>query len=203
MNTHGIVVAAGRGERFGKPKAHLELSGTPLWEWARRALVDAGVAEVTIVGDGPGWVPGGARRRDSVRAGLDALPADVTHVLIHDAARPLASVELVQRVIDRLAKGDATGVVPVAPVVDTLKRVDSDDRVVATEPRADLYSAQTPQGFEVGALRAAHEASDDDASDDAALVEQVGGVVVVVDGDPGNLKITYPVDLAVAEELLR
>jgi 2-C-methyl-D-erythritol 4-phosphate cytidylyltransferase len=199
---HGIVVAGGRGDRFGGPKHTALLRGRPLWEWAQAALVHGGVGAVVVVGDVPGGVPGGRRRRDSVRAGLDSLPREASHVLVHDAARPLATPELVRRVIDRLLAGGVDAVVPVVPIRDTLKRV-GDGWVVATVERRDLAGAQTPQGFRVEVLRAAHEASENDASDDAGLVEAIGGSVATVEGEAGNLKVTYPGDLALAEALLR
>jgi 2-C-methyl-D-erythritol 4-phosphate cytidylyltransferase len=201
VRVHGILVAAGRGDRFGGPKHAVLLRGRPLWEWGRDALMRGGVGGVILVGDLPGAVPGGPRRRDSVRAGLDALPPDASHVLVHDAARPLATPELVRRVIDRLLSGGVDAVVPVVPVRDTLKRV-GDGWVMATVERADLAGAQTPQGFKLEVLRAAHTASDDDVGDDAVLVERIGGSVAAVEGEAANLKVTYPGDLALAEALL-
>lgn len=201
MTIHGILVAAGRGDRFGGPKQAALLRGRPIWEWSRDALLHGGVGVVIVVGDLPGGVPGGMRRRDSVRAGLDALPPGASHVLVHDAARPLATPELVRRVIDRLLSGGVDAVVPVVPVRDTLKRV-GDGWVVATVERSGLAGAQTPQGFRLEVLRAAHQATDDDFGDDAALVERFGGSVATVEGEAANLKVTYPGDLALAEALL-
>lgn len=201
MIPFGIVVAAGSGERFGRPKAHLEVGGVPLWRRARDLLTDAGCVGVVVVGDVPGGIPGGARRRDSVAAGLAHAPAAATHVLVHDAARPLASPELVAAVLDRLESTDVEAVVPAVPVTDTVKRVEA-GRVVATVDRADLVVVQTPQGFLIEALRRAHAADQDDASDDALLIERMGGAVAIVAGEAQNLKITYPGDLAVAEALL-
>lgn len=201
MIPFGIVVAAGSGERFGRPKAHLEVGGVPLWRRARDLLTDAGCVGVVVVGDVPGGIPGGARRRDSVAAGLAHAPAAATHVLVHDAARPLASPELVAAVLDRLGATDVEAVVPAVPVTDTVKRVEA-GRVVATVDRADLVVVQTPQGFLIEALRRAHAADQDDASDDALLIERMGGAVAIVAGEAQNLKITYPGDLAVAEALL-
>ena len=176
------------------------LSGRPLWERARDALIEGGVASVVVVG--PGGIPGGARRRDSVAAGLAALPVDAEIVLVHDAARPLATPALCRRVLERLVAGGVDGVVPAIPVRDTLKRVEA-DWVVGTVDRSGLVAIQTPQGFVLESLRAAHAADDDDASDDALLVERWGGAVAVVPGEETNLKITFPADLAVAEGLLR
>jgi 2-C-methyl-D-erythritol 4-phosphate cytidylyltransferase len=201
VTVHGILVAAGRGERFGGPKHAVLLRGRPLWEWARDALLRGGVCEVVLVGDIPGGIPGGGRRRDSVAAGLDALSAGASHVLVHDAARPLATPDLVRRIIDRLLSGGVDAVVPVVAVRDTLKRV-GDGWVVETVDRSDLAGAQTPQGFKVPVLRAAHQAGGGDAGDDAVLVERLGGSVATVEGETSNIKITYPGDLALAEALL-
>ena len=202
MTVHGILVAAGRGERFGGPKHAALLRDRPLWAWAEEALRRGGVAEVVLVGDLPGGVPGGLRRRDSVRAGLEALPASASHVLVHDAARPLATPDLVRRVIDRLLSGGVDAVVPVVPVRDTLKRV-GDGWVIETVERRGLAGAQTPQGFKVEVLRAAHAAGDDDdAGDDALLVERIGGSVACVEGEVANLKVTFPGDLLLAEAWL-
>ncbi|MEX1207805.1 MAG: 2-C-methyl-D-erythritol 4-phosphate cytidylyltransferase [Acidimicrobiia bacterium] len=199
MNIHGIVVAAGSGERFGAPKGAVKLGGRPLWEWSRDALLAGDTASVVVVG--AGGLEGGLRRRDSVARGLAALPDGATHVLVHDAARPLARPSLVRRVIDRLAVGDADGVVPVIPVRDTIKRVEGES-VVETVERSALVAVQTPQGFLLESLRAAHAADDIDASDDALLIERWGGTVVTVPGEESNLKITFAGDLSIAEALL-
>lgn len=196
-----VVVAAGRGERFGRPKADLELAGEPLWRHAVSLFGDIGVDRVVLVGDVPGGISGGERRRDSVRAGLAAVE-DARYVLVHDVARPLATPEVVRRVLDRLRAGDVDAVVPAVAVSDTVKRTEG-ERVVTTIDRSNLVAVQTPQGFRMRALLAAHDSSPvTDATDDAALVEEAGGRVVVVKGDPENLKITWPGDLLVAEAIL-
>ena len=201
MRIAGVVVAAGSGDRFGGPKHLVEVGGVPMWRRGRELLEAAGASEVVVVGDVPGGVPGGARRRDSVAAGLAALSSEADWVLIHDAARPLASGALARRVVERLLLSDADGVVPVVPVRDTIKRVDG-DAVVETVERARLVVAQTPQGFRMAALQAAQRHTQGDVSDEALLIEQAGGRVVTVPGDPANLKVTYPGDLAVIEALL-
>lgn len=201
MIVHGILLAAGRGERFGGPKVEATLGGRPLWEWGLDALRAGGVDQVIVVGPVPGGIPGGVRRRDSVAAGLDGLPAEATHVLIHDAARPLAGAQLVFAVIARLEVGDVDGVVPVLEVTDTIKRI-GDDMVEGTVERNGLATVQTPQGFVVESLRAAHAAHPGDAPDDAFLVELWGGRVAVVPGDPANLKVTRPGDLDLLSRLL-
>lgn len=200
MTIWGIVVAAGSGSRFGGPKHDVLLAGRPLWAWAQDALVAGGIDDVVLVGDVPGGVPGGERRRDSVAAGLAQIPDDVDYTLVQDAARPLASPDLVRRIVGRLRGGDVDAVVPAVPVRDTIKQV-SEGRVVATVDRSVLAAVQTPQGFRTEVLRSAHQASDGDVTDDAALVEAVGGTVVTVAGDPRNLKVTYPEDLMLAEAL--
>jgi 2-C-methyl-D-erythritol 4-phosphate cytidylyltransferase len=194
----GVVVAAGRGERFGGPKAPVEVGGTPMWRRGVALLEAAGAVQVVVVGDVPGGIPGGERRRDSVAIGVAALEEGVDMVLVHDAARPLADVSLASRVVERLLRGDVDAVVPVVPVRDTIKRL-AGEVVVETIDRSALAAAQTPQGFRVAALAAAQAADGGDASDEAALIERNGGVVVTVPGDPGNLKVTYPEDLAIVE----
>lgn len=200
MRTWGIVVAGGSGDRFGGPKHVAELDGVPLWKRAA-AVLEATCDGVTVVGAVPGGVPGGARRRDSVAAGLAHVPEDVGRVLVHDAARPLATVDLARRVLERLALGGVDGVVPVVPVRDTLKEVDG-RAVVGTVERARLVAVQTPQAFRRVALAEAHATSAGDATDDAQLLERIGARVVTVEGDPRNLKVTYPEDLDVARALL-
>ena len=202
-----IVVAAGRGDRFGAPKQFLELGGARLVDRAVDACTRAGAAVVVVLPDEVDWdgspvhaaVVGGDTRSDSVRAGLAALPATVEVVVVHDAARPLASAALFDAVIAAVRDG-ADAAVPALPVADTLKRVDG-PRVTETIARDDLVAVQTPQAFRVDALRAAH-ASGDSATDDAALVEQRGGCVVAVPGDVANFKITAPSDLELAAAVL-
>lgn len=201
MKIAGVVVAAGSGERFGGPKHLIEVGGVPMWLRGRMLLESAGATEVVVVGDVPEGVPGGARRRDSVAAGLAALESGADWVLVHDAARPLATEVLARRVIERLLRGDVDAVVPVVPLRDTIKRIDG-DAVVETVERVSLAAVQTPQGFRMAALQAAQRSGDDDASDEAVLIEREGGRVVTVPGDPSNLKVTYAADLAVVEALL-
>ncbi len=199
-DTWGIVVAGGRGDRFGGPKQLELLGGEPLWEWARRSLVAGGVANVVVVGDMEGAVAPGRRRRDSVAAGLAAIPDYAEYVLVHDAARPLATPSLVERVLKRLRKGDVAGVVPANEVRDATKRVEG-ERVVAAVPRDDLIAVQTPQGFVAAALREAHGRVEGDAADDAEMVAELGGTVVFVDGEVTNLKVTVPEDLRLVEAI--
>ncbi len=196
----GILLAAGRGTRFGRQKHDAQIAGVPLWQHSYRAMERAGIDPIIMVGDLDGAVPGGERRRDSVAQGLAQIPDVEGLVLVHDAARPLVTVDLITRVIERLERGDVAGVVPVVPVRDTIKRVVS-GIVVETVDRSALTAVQTPQGFDLATLRRAHEAMDQDATDDASMVEALGERVAVVDGDVLNLKVTYPADLAVAKAL--
>lgn len=203
-----ILVAAGEGSRFGGPKAFLDLAGRTLLERSAAAfaafLDRVAVLRAEDVGraDLLGWtlVPGGARRRDSVAAGLAALRPASGIVLVHDAARPLVPPQVVARVAE--AAVHAPAVIPVVPVIDTIKHVDG-RRVVETPDRGALVAVQTPQAFRVDLLRRALEASDSDATDEAALVEALGVEVLTVAGDPRNLKITAPDDLRVAVALLQ
>lgn len=198
----GIVVAGGAGLRFGGPKHSMELDGKPLWSWGRDMLVDAGVSHVIVVGPVPGGIPGGNRRRDSVAAGLAEVPDDVDYVVVHDAARPLATKDIVKRLIMTLMTRDVDGVVPAVPVRDTLKEVDDKDIVSATMPRDHLVAVQTPQAFACRALRTAHAVLEGSYTDDAGMIEDNDGRVVVIPGDPRNLKVTFPEDLAVVRALL-
>ena len=206
MTTWAIVVAAGRGERFGGPKLQTVLAGRRALEWSVDAARHAcdGVVLVVAAGSDPGvavdrCVDGGATRSASVRAGLAAVPDDADVVVVHDAARPAATVALFDAVIAAVRAG-ADAAIPGVPVTDTVKRVEG-ALVVETLERASLVAVQTPQAFRAGALRSAH-AEEGDATDDAALVERAGGRVVVVPGDPSNRKLTAPDDVAPLERAL-
>ena len=218
MSLVGVLVpAAGVGVRLGagRPKALRELAGEPVLVHAVRGLracpsvgpivVAAPVADVDAVRDQLAAydvlvVAGGAERQDSVRAALAALPAEVDLVLVHDAARCLTPVEVVERVVAALRSG-APAVVPVLPVADTVKQV-ADDRVVRTVDRAALVSVQTPQGFLRALLEQAHADGAAGLTDDAGLVEAMGAPVVTVPGADEAFKVTRPLDLLLAEALL-
>ncbi len=205
-----IVVAGGSGHRFGRLKQFSALGGRPVLEWAVVACrpSSAGVVLVLPAGSGPEThgadvvVPGGATRADSVRCGLAAVPADAEVIVVHDAARPLASPALFAAVIGAVADGGADGAVPGVPPSDTIKAVDDSGQVTSTLDRARLVAVQTPQAFRAASLRRAHEGAPPGATDDAVLVEARGGTVRVVPGEPGNIKITDPDDLGAAERLL-
>jgi 2-C-methyl-D-erythritol 4-phosphate cytidylyltransferase len=197
MRTAAVIVAGGSGTRFGRPKHKLLLGDVELWQRSVDAFRVADIDEVVVVGDVPGGVPGGARRRDSVARGLSAVSAQIDWVLVHDAARPLVSVDLIERVLERSAVGDVDGVIPAIPVADTIKQVDG-ELVLGTIDRSSLVSVQTPQAFRLSTLLDAHARDQLDATDDAGMVERVGGTVVHVMGDKMNLKITVPGDLTLA-----
>jgi len=214
MSVWTIVVAGGTGTRFGgdQPKQFVEVAGRRVVDWsvAAAASVSDGVVLVvpeTLVGDttvagADVVVAGGASRSGSVRAGLAEVPADADIVLIHDAARPAASASLFELVVEAVLAG-AAGVIPGVPVTDTIKMVDEDGVVYETLPREELVAVQTPQAFRADVLRQVHK-GDPEATDDAALVELAGGIVMVVPGEPGNLKLTVPADLdRLAETLQR
>ncbi len=195
-----IVVAGGSGQRFGKPKQFEELGGRRVLDWAVAAASDASDGVVLVLPaanvdrSNPLEVAGGATRSESVRNGLAAVPENATVVCVHDAARPFASSRVFAAVIGAVA-GGADAAVPGVPVVDTIKVVAADGTVMSTPDRSTLVAVQTPQAFRAASLRAAHAAGAE-GTDDAALVERLGGKVVVVPGEPRNRKITEPNDLA-------
>ena len=215
-----LIVAAGRGHRFGgeMPKQYRMLAGKPLLRYCAeafarhpkidavrviihpddRALYDAAVAGLDLLSP----VHGGAERQDSARLGLESLAEmKPDHVLIHDAARPFPDAALVTRTIDALAK--AAGAVASVPVNDTLKRADANDAVAATVDRAGLWRAQTPQGFRYAEILAAHRAAAGQAlTDDAAVAERAGLSVALVLGNEDNFKVTTEDDLARAARRL-
>lgn len=203
-----IVVAAGSGSRFGRHKQYERLGDRRVLDWALAAARSVSEGVVLVVPPenagrreigADALVPGGATRAASVRAGLAAVPDEVEVILVHDAARPLASAALFARVVEAIEQG-ADAAIPGVPVTSTVKRIEG-GRVLETLDRAPLVEVQTPQAFRAAALRAAH-AGEADATDDAALVESAGGSVVVVAGEESNLKITHPHDLVVARALI-
>lgn len=216
-----IVPAAGSGQRLaaGVPKAFRQLEGQSLVERAVQGLLDSGVVDTVVVavpadrtdeaklilGHKATVVAGGADRTESVSLALAALSESVApqFVLVHDAARPLTPPALIARVVDALRAGHAA-VVPGLPVSDTIKAVDANGVVLGTPERAGLRAVQTPQGFATELLvRAYRGAGTADFTDDASLVEHVGGQVQVVDGDPLAFKITTPLDLLLAQAIVR
>ena len=209
-----IIAGAGMGHRLGAeiPKALIQIQGITLLERAFISLskvVDEIVVTApegyeeqfkAIVGQSAEVVTGGVLRSDSIRVALKALSPSVESVLIHDAARALASSALAARVLDELRSGQSA-VIPVLKVIDTIKEIDRDGFVRATPDRSSLVAAQTPQGFNRQVLERAHSASDD-ATDDAALVEAIGVKVKTIEGEASAFKITTKEDIGQALLLL-
>lgn len=220
MKAAAVIPAGGSGARMGADrgrKQYLELAGEPILLRAIRPILahpDVGWVIVALppgdVEDPPFAMPegvmvveGGAERGDSVRRALDEVPGEADVVLIHDGARPLVTVAVVDRALR--AAADGSGAIAAVPVADTLKRVAADGTITATVDRRDLWRAQTPQAFPRAMIMDAYRRAADEAvvaTDDAALVERYGGRVVVVKGDARNLKVTHPADLVLAELLL-
>ncbi len=199
-----IVVGGGSGRRFGATKQYESLGDARVID--RSTAIAREVSDGVVVVVPPedaareGAVAGGSTRSDSVRAGLAMVPPEATIICVHDAARPLASAELYRRAIAAVHDG-ADAAIPAIAVADTIKVV-ADGVVVSTPDRASLVAVQTPQAFRAGVLRGAH-ATGGDATDDAALVEALGGLVVVVDGEVANRKITVPDDLVWARNQIK
>ena len=217
MSFSAVIVAAGEGLRAGpgEPKAWRALAGRPIVRWSVEGLLAAGAGEVVVVvasdrlGSADdalaglsGWkaVAGGGTRAESVLAGLAALRTGPDQaVLIHDAARPFVGKAHVDRLLAALDLAD--GAIPTLPVPDTLKR--GDGVVGETVSRDGLWRAQTPQAFRLGRLRAAYGAwpAGEEPTDDASVMERAGGRVAMVAGDPMLMKLTYPEDFMLAEQL--
>lgn len=208
MSVVGIVPAAGRGERLGAagPKAFVVCAGKPLIEWSLDVL--RAVCDRVVVAVPPGMsyrdsVTGGPVRSDSVRRAVDAAPeADV--YVVHDAARPFVTADLIERCIDEVRRG-WDGAIAAARMTDTVKQAAEDGRVERTLDRSSLWAIQTPQVFNAAVLRDALDVSEGalaTATDDASLVEAAGGRVRVVEAPPENVKITRPLDLRLAAQTL-
>jgi 2-C-methyl-D-erythritol 4-phosphate cytidylyltransferase/2-C-methyl-D-erythritol 2,4-cyclodiphosphate synthase len=197
-----IVVAGGAGTRFGGPKQYEQLGPRRVLDWSVAAAREASAGVVVVVpasdAEREGGVAGGDSRSASVRAGLAEVPADATIICVHDAARPFADAAMFDRVVAAVAEG-ADAAIPGVAVADTIKQIGTNGVVMHTPPRSELTAVQTPQAFRAAALRAAHDTGGD-ATDDAALVEQAGGTVMVVQGDTANRKITDRDDLRWARE---
>lgn len=218
-----IIPAAGSGSRSGRdiPKQYVELIGAPVLAHTIGAFTTLENCGEVVVAIDEAWrelaercapsgsvvrfVHGGAERQDSVAAALAALSPTEEIVLVHDAARPCVSRELVERVVAAAAEHGAA--LPVLPVSETVKRVDRDGQVIETVPRSELRLAQTPQGFRREVIERAYAEAlrrgGAPATDDAALAEAIGTQVWTVIGDPANLKITMPQDFARAETILK
>ncbi len=220
MSVWAVLAAAGSGERLGldRPKAFANLRDRPLLAEPLERLEACPWIDAIVVAVPPGWeepaillaeelgagkvvscVTGGATRAESVRAAVAEIPEDAAVILVHDAARPLLSDDVVERVLEPLTKG-FHGAVPVLPVADTIKRLRGDE-VVETVDRADLAAAQTPQAFLADWLRTALSGDLAAATDCASLVEAAGGRVAVVPGDRLLIKVTEPADLELVDRL--
>ncbi len=221
MSAWALLVAAGTGERLGeeRPKAFVKLGELPLLAEPLRRLDDSPWVDAIVVAVPAGWeeptillaeelsatkvvasVAGGATRAESVRLALDEVGDDALVVLVHDAARPLVTDAVLERVLAPLGEG-WEGAVPGLPLADTVKRVERDE-VVETVDRAGLVGAQTPQAFLADTLRAAYAGELAGATDCASLVEARGGRVRVVPGDPKLVKVTTRADLELVESWL-
>ena len=221
MSTWAVLVAAGRGERLGgdRPKSFAPLRGRPLLAESLERLEASDWIDAIVVVAPEGWeepsilvaeelgcgkvsatVAGGASRAESVRVGVAEADREAAALVVHDAARPLLTEEVLDRVLGALGRG-WDGAVPGLPVSDTIKRVEG-DAVAETLPRDQLVAVQTPQAFAASALRPALDGDVSGASDCASLVEARGGRVTVVPGDPRLLKVTTPEDLALVESWL-
>ena len=222
---HLLIPAAGMGRRMGsdRNKLRLTLLGKPLLAWTLLAAEQAeSIAWIGLIGqpeDTPVWqellaalaiakpvtlISGGATRQDSVYNGLQALPVTAQQVLIHDGARCLATPALLERCAQALTQFD--GLVAAVPVKDTIKVVDPSGQIQSTPDRAQLWAAQTPQGFAVAPLKSCHQQGREQGlavTDDAALFEHFQRPVHIVEGEETNLKVTTPADLAIAELILR
>ncbi len=219
MSVWAVIAAAGRGDRLGldRPKAFANLRDRPLLAESLERLESSGWIDAIVVAAPPGWeepvillaeelgcgkvvesVTGGESRAASVAAAIAVVPEDAAVVLVHDAARPVLPEEVIERVLTALNEG-WDGAIPVLPLADTVKRVES-DRVVETLDRETLAVAQTPQAFLSPVLRGA--LGDAQATDCAALVEARGGRIKAVPGDPRLVKVTEPADLELVESLL-
>lgn len=222
---HLLIPAAGMGRRMGsnRNKLLLKLLDQPILAWTLKAA--AASEQITWIGiigqpeDEPDFqeilaslsltkpvkmIRGGATRQESVYNGLQALPETAQWVLIHDGARCLATPKLFDRCATALRQ--CSGLIAAIPVKDTIKVVDDQDVIVDTPDRSHLWAAQTPQGFVVKLLKECHEKGRQnrwEVTDDAALFEKCGLPVKIVAGEETNLKVTTPVDLAIAEFILR
>ncbi len=224
---HLLIPAAGVGRRMGsdRNKLLMPLLNQPILAWTLKAAAASSIHWIGIICqpvDRPdieqmvndltrqkllqkpvAFIQGGDTRQASVFNGLQALPKDATHVLIHDGARCLATPALFNRCAEAALK--TQGFIAAVPVKDTIKQVDAQRMITHTPDRAQLWAAQTPQGFEVALLKQCHAKGQQQnwqVTDDAALLEKCGVPVSIVEGEETNLKVTTPVDLAIARFIL-
>jgi 2-C-methyl-D-erythritol 4-phosphate cytidylyltransferase len=217
VTTSVVIVAGGKGERFGSPKQFLPLGGIPLLLWSIRTFEShPRIGEIVVVlpaesaSEPPEWLQGesvrrcvaGGTRRESAGAGVMAVESEADFILIHDAARPFVTIEVIDRVLS--AAGQVGAALPLLPVVDTIKRVES-GRIAETVNRSVLGRAQTPQAFKADLIRGLHARAAETgsvASDDVALCELEGHPVAAVEGGTWNLKITTRADMELARWLV-
>ncbi len=221
MSVWVVLVAAGKGQRLGadRPKAFANLAGRPLLAESLERLENCEWIEDIVIVAPEGWeepavllaeelsaskvatcVPGGQTRAESVRAGVHEVAHAASLILVHDAARPLVSCELVDRLVRALEEG-WDGAVPALGLTDTVKR-GRGEAVVETVDRSDLYVVQTPQAFVADVLRGAVDGPLEGATDCAGLVEASGGRIRLVPGDERLIKVTTSVELALVEALM-
>ncbi len=219
---HLLIAAAGSGSRMGAHcnKLLLDLAGRSVLAWTLNSVkASTSIDWVGIVGQPLDkaailsiveecalqihWIDGGSTRQESVQRGLNGLPPDAKHVLIHDAARCLVEPQLLNQCSELVKQGIA--VVAATPVTDTIKKVSKDGFITDTPDRSELWAAQTPQGFTVAELKDAHEQAlknNWSVTDDAALFEKLGRAVKILESPSSNIKVTTPFDLIIAEALL-
>ena len=219
---HLLIAAAGSGSRMGAHcnKLLLDVAGRSVLSWTLNSVkASTSIDWIGIVGQPLDkaailsvveecalqihWIDGGSTRQESVQRGLNGLPSDAKYVLIHDAARCLVEPKLLNQCADLVKEGIA--VVAATPVTDTIKQVSKDGFITATPDRSELWSAQTPQGFNVAELKNAHEQAlkhNWSVTDDAALFEKLGRAVKILESPSSNIKVTTPFDLIIAEALL-
>ncbi len=219
---HLLIAAAGSGTRMGADcnKLLLEVSGKSILTWTLESVKSAkSIGWIGIVGQpvdkelilsivdelhvAVQWIDGGDTRQESVQRGLNALPRDAKHVLIHDGARCLVEPSLFDRCAELTLQG--TAVIAATPVVDTIKKVDGNGVITDTPDRSHLWAAQTPQGFPVPRLKEGHiKATENNwaVTDDASLFERLGWPVKILESTPSNIKVTTPFDLSIAESIL-
>ena len=219
---HLLIAAAGSGSRMGadRNKLLLKIAGKTVLEWTlKAACASKSINWIGIIGQPKDknsicsiihdsvksvkWINGGSTRQQSVQRGLSALPDDAQSVMIHDGARCLVRPLVFDDIAKIVSNGHA--VIAASQVTDTIKKVDKNGEIIDSPPRADLWSAQTPQAFPVNQLKHAHNEAitkEWNVTDDASLFERLGLPVKIYDAGPSNIKVTTPFDLVVAESLL-
>ena len=219
---HLLIAAAGSGSRMGadRNKLLLKVAGKTVLEWTlKAAFASKAINWIGIIGQPKDkssicsiihapvksvkWINGGSTRQQSVQRGLSALPKDAQSVMIHDGARCLVTPLVFDDIAKIVSNGNA--VIAASQVTDTIKKVDKNGEIIDSPPRADLWSAQTPQGFPVNQLKHAHNEAitkEWNVTDDASLFERLGLPVKIYDAGPSNIKVTTPFDLVIAESVL-